>query len=62
VPSPQALVTFVTTLFVLLLALRLGLGLEPVWAAVTATLLAIALGWIVDRNVENDELDLTGSE
>ena len=61
-PSPQALVTFVTTLFVLLLALRLGFGLEPVWAAVTATLLAIGLGWIVDRNVENDELDLTGSE
>ena len=61
-PSPQALVTFVTTLFALLLALRLGLELEPVWAAVVAVVLALALGWVVDRNVPDDGLDLTGSE
>jgi hypothetical protein len=57
VPSPQSLVTFVTTLFVLLVATRVGFELEAVVCAVGSTILALALAWVVDRNTPHDEQD-----
>lgn len=55
VPSPQSLVTFVTTLAVLLVATRVGFGLDPIVCALGSTVLALALAWVVDRNTANDE-------
>jgi hypothetical protein len=62
-PSPQALVTFVTTLFILLLATRLALGLPPTACAAIATILALGLAFVVERRIpheeEEDEDDIT---
>ena len=58
-PSPQSLVAFLTTLFVLLLATRTQLGLSPVVSAVVSALAALALAWIVDRRIPAEEDDVT---
>jgi len=57
VPSPQALVTFVTVLFVLLVATHAQLGIAPAPSAAISTLLALGLAWVVDRRVPDDEAD-----
>jgi hypothetical protein len=57
VPSPQALVTFVTALFVLLVTTNERFGLGPVAGAALSTGLALALAWIVDRRVPIDDED-----
>lgn len=56
-PSPQALVAFVTTLFVLLIATRAGLGWSPVVSAAVSVALAVAFGAVVERRVPDDEED-----
>lgn len=61
-PSPQSLVVFMLTLFILLLATRTQLGLSPVAAAATSLVLALGLAWIVDRRIppdEDEEADVT---
>jgi hypothetical protein len=49
-------VTFVTTLLVLLVATRVGFQLDPIVCAVGATVLALALAWVVDRNTPDDDV------
>ena len=56
-PSPQAVVTFVALLLVLLIALRVPLEVPPVPAALSAMLLALAAAWLVNRRVPDDEDD-----
>ena len=56
-PSPQALVTFVTVLFVLLVMAHGQLGYPPVPSAVVSALVAFGLAWLVDRSVPDDETD-----
>ncbi len=56
-PSPQAVVTFVALMLVLLIALRVPLAVPPVPSALTATLLALAASWLVNRRVPDDEDD-----
>ena len=56
-PSPQAVVTFVALMLVLLIALRVPLAVPPVPSALTATLLAMAAAWLVNRRVPDDEDD-----
>jgi hypothetical protein len=57
VPNPQSLVTFVTTLFVMLVATRAGLQLDPLIGAGVSAALALALAWVVERNVPDEEVD-----
>lgn len=61
VPSPQSLVTFVTLLFVLLIATRAPLGIAPVPGAILSLVLAFACAVVVDRRVpdEDDDEDIT---
>jgi hypothetical protein len=59
VPSPQALVSFVVVLFVLLLATRASLGLDPMTSAGVSGALALAFAWIVERRVPPDLDDIT---
>lgn len=56
-PSPQAVVTFVALMLVLLIALRVPLAVPPVPSALTATLLSLAAAWLVNRRVPDDEDD-----
>ena len=58
-PSPQSLVTFVTAFFVLLMATRVGLQLDPMACAAGSAVLALALAWIVDRLVPPEADDIT---
>ena len=54
-PHPQSLVTFLATLFVLLLATRGQLGLAPVPAALVSIAFALGLAWMVDRRIPEEE-------
>ena len=58
-PSPQALVSFVVVLFVLLLATRASLGLDPMTSAAVSGALALAFAWIVERRVPPELDDIT---
>jgi hypothetical protein len=58
-PKPQALVAFITALFVLLIAAHPLLGLAPVPAAVISVVLAAGLGLVVDRRIPDDDADVT---
>jgi hypothetical protein len=57
VPSPQSLVAFATTLLVLLVATRTQLDWSPLVSAIVSAVLAIGVGWIVNRYTPDDELD-----
>lgn len=58
-PSPQAVVTFVAILFVLLIALHVPLQLPANVSAGAALVLALGAGWIVNRRVPDDDDDVT---
>lgn len=58
-PSPQAVVTFVAILFVLLIAMHVPLQLPAHVSAVASVLLALGAGWIVNRRVPDDDDDVT---
>lgn len=58
-PSPQAVVTFVAILFVLLVALHVPLRVPAHLSAVAAFVLALGVGWIVNRRVPDDDDDVT---
>jgi hypothetical protein len=58
-PKPQALVAFMTSLFVLLVATHPVLGFPPVPAAVGSILLALGLGFVVDRRIPDEDDDVT---
>lgn len=58
-PSPQAVVTFVAILFLLLFALHVPLRVPAHLSAVAALALAIGAGWIVNRRVPDDDDDVT---
>jgi MFS superfamily sulfate permease-like transporter len=57
VPSPQSLVTFTTTLFVLLLATHVQLGLRALPSAAISIVLALALAWFVERRIPDEDED-----
>jgi hypothetical protein len=64
-PSPQALVAFSLSLFVLLVVLRAQLGLGPNVAAAIAILASLGVGAVVDRLVPpepDEETDLVEEE
>lgn len=58
-PSPQAVVTFVAILFLLLVALHVPLRVPAHLAAVGSLVLALGAGWIVNRRVPDDDDDVT---
>lgn len=58
-PSPQAVVTFVAVLFLMLVALHVPLAVPPLYAAPAAFILALGSGWVVNRNVPDDDDDVT---
>lgn len=58
-PSPQAVVTFVAILFLLLVALHVPLRVPAHLSAVAALVLALGAGWIVNRRVPDDDDDVT---
>jgi hypothetical protein len=62
-PSPQALVAFSLSLFLLLVVLRATLGLGPNVAATIAILVSLAVAYAVERIIppeEDEEDDLDG--
>lgn len=59
-PSPQAVVTFVAFLFVLLIGFHVPLELPAIPSAAASFILAIGAGWIVNRRVPDvDDDDVT---
>jgi hypothetical protein len=64
-PSPQALVAFSLSLFLLLVLLRATLGFGPNVAATIAILVSLVVGYAVERMIPpelDDEDDLSVDE
>lgn len=72
-PSPQSLVTFVTTLFILLLVTHVQYGIRPTTSAFVSSLGALLLAGVVelllppepdedDDAVESDQTDAAAAE
>lgn len=58
-PSPQAVVTFVAVLFVMLIVLHVPLALPPNLSAAGSFVLAFGAGWVVNRRVPDVDDDVT---
>jgi hypothetical protein len=59
VPSPQSLVAFVSTLFLMLVGTRVAFHWPPVACAACSVALAVGLAAIVERRIphEDDDMD-----
>ncbi len=56
-PKPQALVTFLTVLFALLITTHLVIGFTPIPSAAVSLVLSAALAWIVNSRIPDDDAD-----
>ncbi len=57
-PKPQALVTFLTVLFALLITTHVVIGFTPIPSAALSLVLSAALAWIVNTRIPDDEAGL----
>lgn len=53
-PKPQALVTFLTVLFALLITTHVVIGFTPIPSAAISLVLSAALAWIVNTRIPDE--------